>query len=226
MNKTAFGFAAAAVAAAALALPSFAETKVATIDIEKIVRLHPNTERDKKQLEQTLKDYTAQAEVLEKSAVDARKAFEAAATEVRNPALSDSARKRAEEKARAKYDEAKEAEERAISTKRSLQRNLTNEEIRMLKETVGKVQEVVEAYAKEKGIDLVLPTSGSKLGIAPAVFWSDDSLDITATIMTIMKIEERPLDDDDDTEAPAAALPAAAVPSVEKAVAVPETEAK
>lgn len=213
MNKTAFGFVAAAVAAAALALPSFAETKVATIDIEKIVRLHPNTERDKKQLEQTLKDYTAQAEVLEKSAVDARKAFEAAAAEVRNPALSDSARKRAEEKAKAKFDEAKEAEERAISTKRSLQRNLTNEEIRMLKETVGKVQEVVELYAKANGISVVLPTSGSKLGIAPAAFWSEPSLDITSAIMEIMKIEDRPVSDDDDGDAPA---PAAAAPEAEK----------
>ncbi len=184
-------FAAVAVAAA-LALPAFAETKIATIDLEKVVRLHPNTASDKKLLEKTLQDYTQEADALEAAAVAARKEFEAVAADMRNPALGEKAKKKAEEEARAKFEAAKQAEQAAIEKKRSLQRNLTDQEVRMLKRTLDEIEDVIAKYAKDNGVSAVLPTSGAKLGIAPAVFWTDDSLDITAEIMKIMKIEDVP----------------------------------
>lgn len=173
------------------AFPVVAETLFATIDLEKIVKYHSNTERDKKLLQETLKDYEAQAQVLEAKAIEARKAFESAAQDMRNPALSEKAKKNLEEEAKAKYKVAMEAEQRALETKRNLQRNLTDQEIRMLKSTVDSIQDVVAKYSEEKGIKAVFPITGAKLGITPAILWSDSSLDITKDVMKIMNITEK-----------------------------------
>lgn len=190
MRKTAM--LAALAAAALVSTAAIAETKIATIDLEKIVRLHPNTASDKKLLEKTLQDYTQESDALEAAAIAARKDLEAAVTDARNPALGEKAKKAAEEKARVKFEAAKEAEQAAVEKKRSLQRSLNEQEIRMLKRTVDEIEVVIGKYAREKGLSAVLPTTGAKLGIAPAVFWAEESLDITAEIMKIMKIEDKP----------------------------------
>ena len=121
----------AAVLAATILLPAFAETKIATIDIEKIVRLHPNTASDKKLLQKTLQDYQAEAEALESAALAARKAFDSAAENMRNPALGEKARKAAEDDAKQKYEAARAAERAFLEKKQGLQRSLTDQEVRM-----------------------------------------------------------------------------------------------
>lgn len=181
---------AAAICGAVFAGNSLGECKIAVIDIEKIVKLHPNTESDKKLLEETLKDYTSQTDALEAAALSARKAFEAAAQEMRNPALGEKARKRAEDDAKAKFEAARNAEQAAVEKKRELQRSLTEQEVRMLRRTLDAIEDAVAAYAKSKGLSAVLPSSGSKLGIAPAVVWHDEALDVTGEIMAALKIEE------------------------------------
>lgn len=186
---------------AAVAFSVFAETKFATIDLEKIVKLHPNTEADKKLLEKTLQEYTSQADAAEAAALAARKALEAAANEVRNPALSEKARKTAEADAKAKYEAARTAEQTLVETKRNLQRRLTEQEVMMLKCTIDEIEDVIAKYAKEKGLSAVVPTTGAKLGVTPAFIWSDPALDITADIMKIMKIEDKVVEDKAKAEA-------------------------
>lgn len=185
----------------AVAFSAFAEAKLGTIDLEKIVKLHPNTEADKKLLEKTLQEYTSQADAAEAAALAARKALEAAANEVRNPALSEKARKAAEEDAKAKYEAARAAEQTLVETKRNLQRRLTEQEVMMLKRTIDEIEDVVAKYAKEKGLSAVVPTTGAKLGVSPAFLWSDPALDITADIMKLMKIEEKPVEEKATEEA-------------------------
>lgn len=187
--------------AVAVAFSVFAETKFATIDLEKIVKLHPNTEADKKLLEKTLQEYTSQADAAEAAALAARKALEAAANEVRNPALSEKARKTAEADAKAKYEAARTAEQTLVETKRNLQRRLTEQEVMMLKRTIDEIEDVIAKYAKEKGLSAVVPTTGAKLGVSPAFIWSGPALDITADIMKIMKIEEKVVEEKPATEA-------------------------
>ena len=187
--------------AVAVAFSVFAETKFATIDLEQIVKLHPNTEADKKLLEKTLQEYTSQADAAEAAALAARKALEAAANEVRNPALSEKARKTAEADAKAKYEAARTAEQTLVETKRNLQRRLTEQEVMMLKRTIDEIEDVIAKYAKEKGLSAVVPTTGAKLGVSPAFIWSDPALDITADIMKIMKIEDKVVEEKAKAEA-------------------------
>ena len=183
---------AAAVAAAMLATSASAEFKMATLDIEKIVDLHPDTAHNREILKDTLKDYQGEMSKLEDSVTAARKAASAAIEESRNPALGEKARKRAEEEAAKSVEIARSAERDFLEKRQDLQRSLNEQELRLLRITVRQVETEVAKYAKANGISIVLPITGSRLGIAPAAVWADDALDITAAIMSIMGIEEPP----------------------------------
>lgn len=188
---------AAAVAAAMLATSASAEFKMATLDIEKIVDLHPDTAHNREILKDTLKDYQGEMSKLEDSVAAARKAASAAIEESRNPALGEKARKRAEEEAAKSVEIARSAERDFLEKRQDLQRSLNEQELRLLRITVRQVETEVAKYAKANGISIVLPITGSRLGIAPAAVWADDALDITAAIMSIMGIEEPPAKDEE-----------------------------
>jgi Skp family chaperone for outer membrane proteins len=190
--------AAVAALAATFALGASAELKVATIDIEKIVDLHPDTARNRVDLKETLDDYRAEVDRLEDAAVAARKAAAASVEESRNPALGEKARKRAEEEATKNIEIARSAEREFAEKRIQRQRDLNEQEARMLRVTMRQIEAEIAKYAKEKGLSLVLPITGSHIGIAPAAIWADEALDITADIMAILGIEDREPETDDD----------------------------
>ncbi len=172
--------------------------KIAVIDLEKLIRLHPNTKEDKKKLEATLKDYTKQKEQLQAVAASTRKAFEAAVREVANPALSETAKQKAEAAALEKRQAALEADRNAAEKIRELQRELNKQELKMLKRTSDVIEREIAAYARDNGIDLVLQLP-SKLSAGSGVAYSAPDMDITGEIMKRLGIEET-ADDDDETD--------------------------
>ena len=177
------------LAAACLSGAALGETPaIAVVDLEELVRLHPNTASDKKLLEQTLKEFTSQKEQLQTRFEEARKTFEEAVREVQNPALSEKAKKKAEDEAMARRTAAVEAERELTETVRSLQRQLTDQEVRMLKRTTGEIEEAITAYAKSKKIELVLQLPGEKLGAVSGVLYAAPPMNITTNIMKLMGI--------------------------------------
>ena len=211
----------AAALALSLSLTASAQQKIAVVDLEKLIRLHPNTAEDKKQLEATLKDYNKQKEQLQSVAASTRKAFEAAVREATNPALSEAAKQKAEAAALEKRQAALEADRNAAEEIRKLQRDLNAQELKMLKRTSDLIERAIAAYAKGKGIDLVLQLP-SKLSPGAGVVYSKPEMDITAAIMELMGIsDEEPQEEGEGDEKPADA-PAAADAKDE---AKPETKA-
>ena len=206
MRTHALPFLAAALALS-LSLTASAQQKIAVVDLEKLIRLHPNTAEDKKQLEATLKDYNKQKEQLQSVAASTRKAFEAAVREATNPALSEAAKQKAEAAALEKRQAALEADRNAAEEIRKLQRDLNAQELKMLKRTSDEIERAVAAYAKGNGIDLVLQLP-SKLSPGTGVVYSKPEMDITAAIMELMGIpDEEPEEEEDEkqSDAPAAA---------------------
>ncbi len=213
----------AAVLALFLSLTASAQQKIAVVDLEKLIRLHPNTAEDKKQLEATLKDYNKQKEQLQSVAASTRKAFEAAVREATNPALSEAAKQKAEAAALEKRQAALEADRNAAEEIRKLQRDLNAQELKMLKRTSDEIERAVAAYAKGNGIDLVLQLP-SKLSPGTGVVYSKPEMDITAAIMKLLDIpDEEPEEEEAEKQADA---PAAAEAKEEpKTEAKPETKA-
>ena len=186
----------AAALALSIASAAYAQQRIAVVDFEKLVRLHPNTADDKRQLEATLKDYNAQKEQLQNVAVSTRKAFEEAAREAANPALSDSARQKAEATALEKRQAALEADRNAAEKVRELQRDLNEQEMRMLRRTSQIIERAISAYAKGNNIDIVLQLP-SRLGAGSGVVYNKDDADITSAVMALLGIEE-PKDDGEE----------------------------
>lgn len=212
----------AAVLALSLSLTASAQQKIAVVDLEKLIRLHPNTAEDKKQLEATLKDYNKQKEQLQSVAASTRKAFEAAVREATNPALSEAAKQKAEAAALEKRQAALEADRNAAEEIRKLQRDLNAQELKMLKRTSDEIERAVAAYAKGNGIDLVLQLP-SKLSPGTGVVYSKPEMDITAAIMKLLDIpDEEPEEEEAEKQADA---PAAAEAKEEPKAAKPETKA-
>jgi len=193
-----------AALAATFALGASAELKIATLDLEKVVDLHPDTARNRIDLKEMLDDYQSEVARLEDAAIAARKAAASSIEESRNPALGEKARKRAEEEATKNIEIARTAERDFAEKRVQRQRDLNEQEARMLRVTIRQIETEVAKYAKEKGISLVLPITGSRIGIAPAAVWADDALDITADIMAALGIEDKaPADAEDKASASA-----------------------
>ena len=187
----------AAVLALSFTATAYSQQKAAVVDLEKLIRLHPNTDEDKKTLEATLKDFNKQKEQLQALAASTRKAFEDAAREATNPALSESARKKAETVALEKRQAALEAARGADEKMRELQRELNRQEMKMLRRTSDIIEQEIAAYAKEHGLDLVLQLP-SRLSAGTGVVYSKPELDITGEIMTRLGIEE-PAEEDGES---------------------------
>ncbi len=187
----------AAVLALSFTATAYAQQKIAVVDLEKLIRLHPNTAEDKKTLEVTLKDFNKQKEQLQALAASTRKAFEEAAREATNPALSESARKKAEAVAIDKRQAALEAARGAEEKIRELQRELNKQEMKMLKRTSDIIERAIAAYARGNGIDLVLQLP-SRLSAGTGVIYSKPEMDITGEIMKLLGIEEPEEEDEED----------------------------
>lgn len=171
---------------------TFGAGGIAVIDMEVLIRSHPNTSGDKKLLKETVKEYEAERDVQRKRVEKLEGAYETAVREVQNPALSEKARERMTETAREAGAELQEAGRKLKETMQSLQRSLTEQEVRMLKRTLGEIQTVIEEYAKEKGYTTVLDSSARRMGQVPTVIYFDNSIDITDAILKKMGVTAVP----------------------------------
>ena len=213
----------AAVLALSFTVTAYAQQKIAVVDLEKLIRLHPNTAEDKKTLEATLKDFNKQKEQLQSLAASTRKAFEEAAREATNPALSESARKKAETVAMDKRQAALEAARGAEEKIRELQRELNKQEMKMLKRTSDIIERAIAAYARGNGYDLVLQLP-SRLSAGTGVIYSKPEMDITADVMKLLGIEE-PEEEEEDAASSEVESPKSKVESPEpKAEAAPPAQ--
>jgi len=153
---------------------------VAVVDMEELIRQHPNTASDKKLLDSTVKDFRGDNDDLRQKLETLQENFEKIRKEAQDPALSDKARKAAEERAIKARDELLTADRTAREKMQSRQEQLSEMQSRMLKKTIGEIREVVGKYAEDKKIQLVLP--------AGQVVFSEKTLDITEAILKQLNI--------------------------------------
>ncbi|MEI6209995.1 MAG: OmpH family outer membrane protein [bacterium] len=157
---------------------------VAVVDMEELVKSHPNTISDKKLLEQTLKDFRVENDDLRQKLEAMQEDFEKIRKEALDPALSEKARKTAEERA-GKAREALIASDRTAREKmQSRQEQFNDMQMRMRKKTVGELREVIGKYAEDKKITLVL--------FAEATVYNEKSMNITDAILKQLNVQPAP----------------------------------
>jgi len=172
------------VALIASAFTAGAQTKIATVDMNKIfsayyktkdaeTRINEARNSAKKELDDRMDTYKKNLETINKLN-----------DEMNKPELSKDAK---DEKAKArdeKIAETKNLEREITEFKTSREKQLQEQAVRMRNGIVDEITKLVQEKVKSENYDLVLDKSGSSLNGVPILIFSRDTLDFSDEIIT------------------------------------------
>ncbi|KXU34997.1 hypothetical protein AXK11_07465 [Cephaloticoccus primus] len=170
------------VSSAALHAQSLPATKVAVVDMMKLLDEHYKTEEQKEKLQADAEKANEEADKLLADRNTLVEQYKEALEQSNNPATRAEAKDKAREDAEAKLQEIQrknnELQSFEANTRNLLQQRFQNFKTIMLEE----ISKIATDIAKRKGATLLLDKSGPNLlGIA-TVIYHDDALDITAEV--------------------------------------------
>ena len=163
------------------ALGAFAELKVGTVDMMKLVRNHPSYETNKALLTSTEKDYQKRIDYL-KGELDAiQEEGKKLADDYRNPMLAQPAKTKIE-------NELTEVQRRFIEQQQKLraealknQQDLSELEGRLLKTQADDLKKRIAVFAEKNGYDFVFDSTVAVFGKA--------EYDVTAQVLKEMGVD-------------------------------------
>ena len=165
----------------AVCFAAAAETKIGTINMVDLVRLHPNHESNRALVKSTDADYKAkiesQQETLKRLAEEGKKAFE----EMSNPMLSASAKAAAQKKVEGLQQKIIAGQQELRSAAQHYQNELADLEQRLIKIETDDIRAKVAKFAKDNGFDIIADSS--------MLAFSKESFDVTDKILEIMKVD-------------------------------------
>jgi len=163
------------------ALVGVAEEKTVVVNMIDLIRFHPNRERDRKLMVDMEKEYQGKLDKRRERFEQLRDDFERTAKETRNPALSDKARAEAENKALKQRDVVAEAERDLRQEAQKLQRELGDQDTRLLRQVTNEIRETITKYAKDTKVSIVMDAS--------TLAYYDTKLDVTDEVLKRMGID-------------------------------------
>lgn len=141
--------------AALMTMAAFAQS-IAVVDMEAVLAKHPNTPNDKKLLESTLADYTKERDAL-RAALEAKQAdLEKQMQEAQNPMLAPAKAEELRKACQAAFEGIENDRRAAEAQMAERSRTLSEMERKLIKRSTDEIQAHIDAYAKEKGYDLVV----------------------------------------------------------------------
>lgn len=141
--------------AALMTMAAFAQS-IAVVDMEAVLAKHPNTPNDKKLLESTLADYTKERDAL-RAALEAKQAdLEKQMQEAQNPMLAPAKAEELRKACQAAFESIENDRRAAEAQMAERSRTLSEMERKLIKRSTDEIQAHIDAYAKEKGYDLVV----------------------------------------------------------------------
>jgi len=182
------------------ALVGVAEEKTVVVNMIDLIRFHPNRERDRKLMVDMEKEYQGKLDKRRERFEQLRDDFERTAKETRNPALSDKARAEAENKALKQRDVVAEAERDLRQEAQKLQRELGDQDTRLLRQVTNEIRETITKYAKDSKISIVMDAS--------TLAYYDAKLDVTDDVLKRMGIDPKVRKEAKEEAEKKAALPA------------------
>ncbi len=168
--------------------------RIAVVEMERVIRVHPRTESDRAILERYVADYDEERDEQLARMRTLSETFERLRAEMADPALSDRAREQKQEQARVKLEELRELERSVRETASVRQRELTSQELRMRNRVVADIKRAVAAIAHEQGISFVFSADDTAATAFPAVLHYPEAADITDAVIAAVTqpAEERP----------------------------------
>ena len=165
----------------AMCLSAFADLKVGTVNMIHLVELHPTHESNKALVKSSNDDYKAKLDekqdALKALLDEARKTYD----DMQNPMLSATAKAEAQKKLDGMQQKINVARQDLIRSEQSYRETMNDLETRLLKMETSDIRAKISAYAKEKGLDLVIDSTMAA--------YANDSLDVTDDILRAMNVD-------------------------------------
>jgi len=172
-----------ALAVVVAAMMGIAQEKTAVVNMIDLVRYHPSRERDRKLMESMEKELQEKLDKRRERFEQLRDDLVKLEKEARNPALGERARNDAETKALKHREVVVEADRDLQKEYQGFQRQLADQDTRLLREVTSDIRKYVTEYAKENKITLVMD------GTTLAYF--DPKLDVTDDVLKLMKVDPK-----------------------------------
>ncbi|MFC1497694.1 OmpH family outer membrane protein [Verrucomicrobiota bacterium] len=159
------------------------ETKIAVVDMSKIVNVFPSTETAKAALESQKTEYEAEHKNMLAELERLKEEFEQIREDAGNKALSEDARSKNAEVAKNKFTKLRELEYKIMENTRLRRKQMVDQEKRLLEKIVSQIRDVVGEYAEKKNYVLVLDSS--------IIVYKQEAIDITKDILKIVDKEKK-----------------------------------
>ena len=172
-------FAALTLAACA----SFADMKVATVEMIKLVRNHPNYDSNKALLESTDKDYQKKVEAIKSEGDALQDEGKKLMEQHENPMLTAKAKADVEKQLMEIQKKLMAVEQRYRNEAMRCRQDLQDLEARLLKTTTDDLRKRLAKYAEQKGYDFIFDVNA-----AP---YAKPSYDVTDDVLAVMGVDPK-----------------------------------
>jgi len=163
-----------------------AEQKISFINMEKVFDEYYKTKTANVQFKARGKEIDAKRKKILSKAKSLKAEFDKLNAEYKDKSLNENAREKKKEAAENKFIEFKEAEKNLMEFDKVAKKEIANQMRQMQQKIVGEISGVIQTYAVENKIDIVLDNSGKTLNNVECVMYFDRRNDITDPILAIM----------------------------------------
>jgi len=163
-----------------------AEQKIAFINMERVFDEYYKTKSANIQFKARGEEIDTKRKKIVTKARTLKAEFDKLNTEYKDKSLNKSARDKKKDAAEEKLEELRDTEAKLMGFDKGAKKEITDQMRLMQQQIVGEIRGVLQTYALENKIDIVLDNSGKSLNNVESVMYFDKRMDITDFILAIM----------------------------------------
>ncbi|MDO5462387.1 MAG: OmpH family outer membrane protein [bacterium] len=129
---------------------------IAVVDVDTVLEHHPNTKGDRQTLELTIEEYATERDALLADIKKREEELEALAKQMQNPMLAQTKIAELQKKGETLFAELNQVKQNAELQVAKRRKDLQELDTRLVRRSTKDVVEKIDAYAKEKGYDIIL----------------------------------------------------------------------
>jgi Skp family chaperone for outer membrane proteins len=159
------------------------EAKVATVDIVRALRAHPDSAEMERVIGAQFSEMEARRDSMAAEQEKMKKAFETARDEALNKALSEAGREERMEIAQRKLAELTDFVQKSRQAAAEERKELADRKARMQRRIVDKIRDSIEKIAAARGMDIVLDSSAQGASGVETLLFVSRAVDMTDAVI-------------------------------------------
>ncbi|MBU4200422.1 MAG: OmpH family outer membrane protein [Verrucomicrobia bacterium] len=165
---------------------SATDLKIAVISMERVFDEYHKTQEANAQFKSRADDMDLKRRDLLDQVKSRKSELETLSAETRDKSLSDTEREKKKQLEEEKYTQVRDAEEKLMAFDKACKKQFGDQMRQLQQQIIVEIRGVIQSYAKDHGITLVLDNSGKTMNNVESVIVADRSLDITDAVIAIL----------------------------------------